>query len=82
MDAKILKKRKKSCFEPHDHEKCVTNALFVAEELCKARNLRLTDLRFADFDFFALQPVRFRTRQSLNRFALIVNQHGAPPVKS
>lgn len=47
METKILKKRRKSCFEPHDHEKCVANALFAAEEICKAKNLRLTDLRFA-----------------------------------
>lgn len=44
---KTLKKRRKSRFEEHDHEKCVANALFVAEELCRAKKIRLTDLRFA-----------------------------------
>lgn len=44
--SKTLKKNKKSCFEHHNHAECVANALFTAQEICKSKNLRLTDLRY------------------------------------
>lgn len=43
---KLLKKRSKSAFETKTPSENAKKALFIAEEICKAKGLRLTRLRY------------------------------------